>query len=605
MKNRTIGGGTVTAALAAATLFIVPLALTPALVASDVTPKLLALLAGACAVWIAFTVAGARPQGPRWFFASLAALAVCGALSTIFSSDHVLSIAGSEWRRLGLPAWLACLAIAAAIPAAGARRMLHGAIAAAGTIAAIYAFAQYSGHDPWINAALYHIGEGEWQIVRPPSTFGYVSYFALYEAAAVFVAAGLALDEQSRAWQCVWGASAAAMTLAVILSGSRGVLVGVAAGAVALGARVARDAHKRRAVLAAALAIVVAAGAFVASPWGQPVRSRVKWFVEDQEGGGRLLLWRDSAKLIGAHPLFGTGLETFGREFAPVESLDLAQRFPDRYVESPHNTLLDYATSAGLPALAAFAVLMTGALRSADPATFAALVAGLVAAQFVADTITTRLLLMSLVGLAIPPAPPARFTRGPRWAVGGIAVAAAIFAGVFGARLISADRHAVLAERAIARGDLDAVVEEGRASSQAFPWGGVYAFRQSRLLGQVAMLAAVPPAARSFLLLQAGAAAGDALAHVEQQAAVHLQLASIAGLGGDLIQAQAELEAAVRASPAWFRPHWQLALLLAQASKPKEAAEQATAALERGARAFPDVEAQCVRIQTSARPAHP
>jgi hypothetical protein len=399
----------------------------------------------------------------------------------------------------------------------------------------------------------------------------------------------------------MWSSAAAAMAIAVIVSGSRGALLGVAAGAAALTLRLSGDPHRRRALLAAILLVAAVAGALIASPLGQPVRSRARWFVEDPEGGGRLLLWRDSAKLAAAHPLLGTGLETVGREFARVESVDVAQRFPDRYVESPHNIFLDYATAAGLPVLAVFAMLMIVALRSADPALFAALIAGLLASQFVADTITTRLLLMSLAALALPASPPVRASRAARLIVGLGVMLATIAAIVLSVRLVSADRAAFRAQTALSHGDLDTLVQAGGASASAFPWGGAYAFRQSRLLGEVAMVPHLPPAARAFVLLQAEAAAREALPHAEQPGAVHLQLASVAGLQGRWPEAQLELEAAIRASPAWFRPRWQLALLLWQQGRRAAAAAQASSALERGARADPEVSAECVRIQTLAR----
>jgi hypothetical protein len=271
---------------------------------------------------------------------------------------------------------------------------------------------------------------------------------------------------------------------------------------------------------------------------------------------------------------------------------------PDRYVESPHNTFLDYATSAGVPALAAFGLLMIAALRTADPALFAALIAALIAAQFVADTITTRLLLLSLAALALPPVLPARGERATPYIVVLCAVLATIALVVFGGRLISADRAAFRTQSALSRGDLDTAVQAGRASAQAFPWGGTYAFRHSQMLGQVAMVSNLPSATRGFLLLQAESEARASLPHAEQPGAVHLQLASVAGIQGRIPEAQSELEAAVRASPAWFRPHWQLALLLWQQGRRADAAQQAGLALARGARAYPEVSAQCVRIQT-------
>jgi hypothetical protein len=225
----------------------------------------------------------------------------------------------------------------------------------------------------------------------------------------------------------------------------------------------------------------------------------------------------------------------------------------------------------------------------------------LLAAQFVADTIPTRLLLLSLAALSLPLAGANRANRATRILVGLFALLAAGAVIFLGNRLVSADRDASRAQAALLRGDLDTMVQAGRASQQAFPWGGAYAFRQSRLLGQVAMVPAISPAVRGFVFLQAEAAAREALPDADQPGAVHLQLASVAGLQGRLAEAQSELEAAAHESPAWFRPHWQLAMLLSQQGRDAEAAAQASLALERGARAYPEVSAECVRIQTLAR----
>ena len=90
-------------------IVVVPLALAPGLQFSEVTPKLLVLVAGACLVWLTLA---ARNWFPAFrgrqarFFLLLGALALTGLLATVFSSDWVLSFAGSEGRRKGcLPGW--------------------------------------------------------------------------------------------------------------------------------------------------------------------------------------------------------------------------------------------------------------------------------------------------------------------------------------------------------------------------------------------------------------------------------------------------------------------------------------------------------------------
>ena len=63
--------------------------------------------------------------------------------------------------------------------------------ASAGAVTALYGIAQYLGWDPILPAAAYHIGEGIWTIVRPPSTLGYVSYFATWLLFVVFLSLAL------------------------------------------------------------------------------------------------------------------------------------------------------------------------------------------------------------------------------------------------------------------------------------------------------------------------------------------------------------------------------------------------------------------------------
>src|ERR1017187_9201129 len=100
MKNRPISVW-----LLAATLLAVPLAIATPLAAFDVTPKLLAVMAGACAVWLALAAEPfafclvpsssssdqgefpSRTSAPTLFAVSLTILAAFGIASTIFSND--------------------------------------------------------------------------------------------------------------------------------------------------------------------------------------------------------------------------------------------------------------------------------------------------------------------------------------------------------------------------------------------------------------------------------------------------------------------------------------------------------------------------------------
>jgi O-antigen ligase len=615
----------------------VPLAVVPGLLLFDVNPKLLVIVPGACLVWLALALEGRLAGGrrlPAWFAWPLAGLGAAAILATIFSRDLVLSLAGSEWRRMGLPAWLACLALAGSVPLVVGddrrrRQFLLAAMALTGVVAAAYSFAQYAGWDPLIPAALFRIGEGG-AIVRPPASFGHPDYFAVFAVLAGFAAAGMAFAARALWARTGWALAAAVLAGGLLLTGSRGGWLGAAAGLALLAGSLPR----RRALLAGLLVLTALAALFVVSPAGRPVRNRLLSFSSDPGAPARLPLWRDSLRLARDHWLLGTGPDNFQLVFPPYESFDLAGRAPDHYAESPHNAFLDYATAAGMPALLAFVVLVGAALRSGwrrrresalEASLLAGLAGGLAASQFLADTIATRLALLVFVGLLAcrcnDSSRAARVSeRVPRSAAGApssahvpllrhplpygrgsVAVAAAAVAALgaalyFGGRLAYADWQGMQAARAVAAGKLAEAAAAERAAQRAFPWTGTYALAYSRSLGMLVIRGGegLPP--RPLLLDAAEVAAREALPHSSKPQIVLVHLASLHVLEGRLREAEEELRAAARAAPSWYRPRYLLAALLAEQRRYGEAAEHAAAALERGARVHPEIAARCRHI---------
>jgi len=63
----------------------------------------------------------------------------------------------------------------------------------------------------------------------------------------------------------------------------------------------------------------------------------------------RWSLWKDTARLIGGHPLLGSGLGTFPVAFTRVQST-----FLGRFVNHAHNDYLELASDLGIPAAALF-----------------------------------------------------------------------------------------------------------------------------------------------------------------------------------------------------------------------------------------------------------
>src|SRR5215471_19530086 len=150
----------------------------------DVTPKLVLLF-----VFCAACAAGFR-AAPRSVFSFLVLLSLLSlAVSTALSERPALSAFGTNWRRYGAVTQAAVLLLAWFLSAQAQRVVpILRVVVAVGAAAAAYGIAQYAGWDPILPAAGYHIGEGVWTIVRPPSTFGYVSYFATWMVFVVFLA---------------------------------------------------------------------------------------------------------------------------------------------------------------------------------------------------------------------------------------------------------------------------------------------------------------------------------------------------------------------------------------------------------------------------------
>jgi len=591
----------------AAVLALTPLFILPAcFFYYDVTPKVeVALIGTAIGLVLSLrdvTFSQARrlwaDRLGRCFCLLIAAQFILLLLSTLFSSHPALSWNGGNWRRFGLVTQCAVVAlgflIAATVSQSGLRVLLR-AIAAAGTAAALYGIFQYFGVDPILPAASYHVGEGVMTIVRPPSTLGHADYFAGYLLYVVFAGAALVATESKPAWKILGAAAAAAGSAAVVLSGTRGALLGLAAGALSLWIWKRPRLTRRHAILAAALCAVGLV--FYFSPPGLKLRARGHWALEDLHGGARFWLWRDSLRMASQRLLIGFGPETFGLDFPRYQSVELSRAYPDFYHESPHSIFLDALVSEGIPGfaiLAALAIVAWSAARRAGaqaqqraaPYLASALVAGLIAGLFVCFTLPGALCFYAtvamLVGLAIPQRTnvaetPLHFgARVPALALSLTAVAMFLY---FTVRLTVAD---FALERA--RRDLDAGrIEDSLA---AYRWS-----QQWRLAGSSddlyfsrALLAASRSASNPALALmesqQAFGAAWRAPKTSEERQNAWYNLAAFYATQNDAADAETCLRRSVDASPNWFKPHWALAQVLQLSGRLTEAQAEADRAVD-------------------------
>jgi O-antigen ligase len=582
-------------ALVLAVVALVPLVITPGLFFYfDITPKVVILLFSVSAM-LCFcnenvnNIRRLLKTAPgRWFAALLAAAWAAALVSTLLSSERLLSLNGSSWRRYGLISETAVLLFAllsAAWLAAGSRRVrvVLTVATASGGIAALYGIAQYFGRDPLLPAKSYQIGEGILTIVRPPGTLGHADYFASWLLIVTFCS--LALEGRLARVVSVLA------PLAILLSGTRSALLGLLAGGIVffflrrprLGGR------------ALATGLVCAAGltGFFFSPAGTKLRARLHWSMDDVAGGARLLLWRDSLRMSGERPLAGFGPETFTTDFPRYASLELARAYPDFYHESPHNLFLDAVTSQGvvglLPLLGLCCLGLWCALRTSAPLA-AALVATLVCQQFMVFIVPTALYFYLLLAMAVVAASneavPQEARRSRLTSV--ISIAVSLLLAAFGLRLLVADRALATARFQMESGNATAAAQAYRTALKWQPAGAGTDLYYSR---GMARLAAGSPifATRLEASRQALDAGVRAVSTSEDRANAWYNLAMLLSQRDDASGVERSLRNAIAWAPNWFKPHWTLAQLLEAEGRHEEALAEAASAVDRDGGHDPEV----------------
>lgn len=537
----------------------------------DVTPKLVVLLLAAGMILVPLR---------RCKLSTLALLTLVSlALSTAFSPNPALSFYGTHWRQYGALAQGAIVLFACAISLHAKRSaVILRTVSAAGAFTALYGIAQYLGWDPILPAAAYHIGEGIWTIVRPPSTLGYVSYFATWLLFVIFFS--IALPGKAGKLR------AALAAIAMILTGTRAALVGLAVGAAVWSFW--RGFRLSRRVVAGGSVVVIGLVAFYVSPMGQPMRSRARWFAEDPWGGARPLLWRDSLRMGMARPLAGHGPETFTAAFPHYESQALARAYPDFAHESPHNIFLDALAGqgvAGLALLLAWCALgfsaawkVRGQYPDLAAGLAAALAAGVVSQQFTVFTIPTAVIFFTTIGLA------AGLGEAPVESVRCFPLGLPLL--YFAVRIAFADHALALAQRDIGSGDLT-------ASAAHFAASGVNSRLTSDLWYSRALLAAGGKSSAIGVRLQSSQMASlygeRATRTAEDPFNAWYSLSAIYASHNDAAGAERCLRAAIEAHPTWFKAHWMLAQVLRFESRNEEAAREAAIAADLDGGKHPEV----------------
>ncbi len=353
-------------------------------------------------------------------------------------------------------------------------------------------------------------------------------------------------------------AGAVAALLSVVLSGSRGALVGAAFMLLIVAVTAGRRWWKQLVGVA-----VAAAGVVMVIPF---TRDRLLGTssLAGKTVGGRELLWRESLSLLSSHPLFGVGPSQFENAIVPHHDLTWQKTIgPTNPPGSPHNLLLQVWSAGGLlllvVLLALTAVIVRAVLRDwkAHPGltwttgTAAGLAGYAVALQFhltsPGTTIPACLFAGSLLAVRREPrattgrrARPAGLVILSRWAAPTLA---ALLALGFAAASIG-EWYLKGAAQSVANGDYAAADADFRTARVLRPWDvelpgvAMTAFVKAGTTGVAGAGAALPYAADWAARL--GPVAGDEQL-VQNRAALMQAQGDLAGAAA-LLDRQLEVD---------------------------------------------------------------
>jgi len=582
---------------AAVVLFLaLPLALAPGLFFFfDVTPKAVLLFAGTALAMGSLAIHPPQRNAFRLtragalFFGLFAASLV---VSTARSSEMIVSIVGSDWRRFGMAAELAFCPVAfwfwLRLQADSRFGMFClTLLCAAGLVASSYGLAQFLGFDPFLDAKYYQTDLRPGIITRPPSTFGHAIYFANFCLLAIGGGLALARTAGPAARRYLGYATAILASAGMLTTDTRAALLGAIVGILAVAA-VAKT-RFRRWVTAGLIGVPVLAASFI---WLGTAAGYKNRLLRDT-GGSRLLLWRDSSRMALHGGLFGFGPEIFAREAPKFRGDDTAATFPDNYDESPHNIFLDSWVAGGMVGLVGLiGIISLGmialARRSHVQPTFGrplfgAFAAAVFSQQFSCFVLPTAigLLVITMVGLRAREEGTTAELGSPksRWIWRSVLVPLAAIA-VFAAAMVGIpDFERGRLPRLISEGKLKEGIEVYRAGSFGNPPGTAADLWFCRRMNEVFRRSA-DAGVKAEAYRASMAAAARATRDADSPSLGYYEMSTLHASAGDLNAAERELHDALDWSPKWYRAHWALAEILAVEGRDAERRAEAEKALQ-------------------------
>lgn len=344
-------------------LAVLPVAVWPGIERPFSTPKVTWLIA-ASVLLLATPVRGGGTPVPwlaRWTaLAWIASFLAAGAAATLPSLPALA---------LGLSAPLFALAIV--------RRgdppvtLLSAQTAGAAACGAV-ALAQWAGVDPFVAAGWYPPIDGASVRMRVYGTLGNPNFVGVLMAATFPATLAVIGNVKSSAGRWLAGVALAVQAAALVATGSRGAVLGLAAGvSVYAGLR-----WSRRVRIGLVAVAILAAAAVLVSP-ARPI---------DTTAAGRVYLWRVVAGHVLEAPLLGHGPGAVALHFADWQRVAATEGIRDRrfagLTDHVHNDYLEALVERGVPGLVSLCLPLLAVLVTTGRAAGAAspLLAGTAAA---------------------------------------------------------------------------------------------------------------------------------------------------------------------------------------------------------------------------------
>lgn len=323
--------------------------------------------------------------------------------ATVFSSNPYLSFWGDAERMLGLFGILHFFALfligTSLFREKKEWRWLLIVFTAASLVVCFYGILQRFG--------LTSIKPGASRIL---ATVGNAGILAAYLIFGLFFSAYLALTEEKKNLKWIFGASAAVHLIAVIMTGTRGAYLGVAAGFLFASAIIVYNLKANKKIIKsaaiAAIALILIYGGLFLSRNQNWVKNNLylnrltAFSLSDVTVKTRLMSWRWGLAGFSDRPVLGYGLEQFAipyNKYFQAEYYNYAAG--DTYFDRAHNIAVELLATTGIVGLASYFLLLAAAFyclikiyKNKSDYVFTAVFGGLIIAYFIQNLLIFDLL---------------------------------------------------------------------------------------------------------------------------------------------------------------------------------------------------------------------